>query len=65
MSAERWMQELEMVDKVRKDVLAKERVQAAEQEVIRQDAEKRAWLRELCQLCGIFCHLKEGDENGN
>lgn len=48
MDAERWMQELEMLDKVRQSVRAKERAEAAEQEEqVRQKAEKRAWLREL------------------
>ena len=47
MDAERRMQELEMIEKVRQAVLAKENAKAAEQEKIRQDAEKRAWLREL------------------
>ena len=47
MTAERWMQELEMMDKVRQAVNAKEKAKAEEQEQIRQDAEKRAWLREL------------------
>jgi hypothetical protein len=49
MSAERWMQELEMLEKVRQSVRAKERAEAAEQERIRQEAEKRAWMRELGQ----------------
>lgn len=47
MSAERWMKELEMLEKVRKHVRAKEKAQAAEQEKIRQAAEERAWRREI------------------
>jgi len=47
MDAERWMQELEMWEKVRHDVLAKEKAEAAEQERTRQETEKRAWFREL------------------
>jgi len=50
MDAERWMQEIEMIEKIRRVVLAKERVQLAEEERIRQEAEKRAWLRELGQV---------------
>jgi len=50
MSAERWMKHLEMVEKVRKQVRAKERAQVAKQEKIRQEAEKRSWLRELEQI---------------
>lgn len=47
MDAERWMKELEMIDKVRRDLRAKERAEAAEQERIRQESERRAWMREL------------------
>jgi hypothetical protein len=47
MDAERWMQELEMAEKVKHQLWAKENAKAAEQEKIRQDAEKRAWIREL------------------
>jgi len=47
MDAERWMQELEMIEQVRSDLLCKQKAQAAEEEKIRQEAEKRAWLREL------------------
>jgi hypothetical protein len=47
MDAERWMKQLEMNEKVRQAVLAKEKVKLAEEERIRQEAEKRAWLREL------------------
>lgn len=36
-----------MLEKARQDVLAKEKAEAAEQERIRQEAEKRAWIREL------------------
>ncbi len=50
MDAERWMQELEMWEKVRHDVLAKEKAEAAEQERTRQETEKRAWLRELGRI---------------
>jgi len=49
MDAERWMQGLEMAEKVKHQLWAKENAKAAEQEKIRQDAEKRAWLRELEQ----------------
>jgi len=49
MDAERWMKELEMVEKVRQDVHAKEKARAEEQEKIRQEAERRAWRRELEQ----------------
>lgn len=47
MDAERWMQKLEMAEKVKHQLWAKENAKTAEQEKIRQDAEKRAWLREL------------------
>jgi len=47
MDAERWMQGLKMAEKVKHQLWAKENAKAAEQEKIRQDAEKRAWLREL------------------
>lgn len=47
MSAEKWMKHLEMFEKVRRQVRAKERAEVAEQERIRQEAEKRALLREL------------------
>lgn len=61
MSAERWMQELEMMEKARKQVRAKERAEAAEQERIRQEAEKRAWMRELlAELRGASYQLKGG-----
>ena len=50
MNAERWMQQLEMWEKARQQVRAKERAEAAEQERIRQEAEKRTWLRELGQI---------------
>lgn len=49
MTAERWIQELEMAEKVKHQLWAKENAKTAEQEKIRQDAEKRAWLRELEQ----------------
>lgn len=51
-----------MLEKARQDVLAKEKAQAVEQEQIRQESEKRAWLREL-QPSVASCQLKEGDEN--
>jgi len=47
MDAERWMQELEMWEKVRHGVLAKGKAEATEQERTRQETEKRTWLREL------------------
>jgi hypothetical protein len=47
MDAEQWMQELAMLDKVRHDVLDKEKAEAAKQERTRQEAENKAWLREL------------------
>jgi len=49
MSAERWMKGLEMFDKVRQRLHTKEKAEAAEEEAIRQEAEKRAWLKELEQ----------------
>ena len=57
MTAERWIQELEMMDKVRQAVNAKEKAKAEEQEQIRQDAERRAWLRELKRAASEgFCY---------
>lgn len=50
MYAEKWMKQLEMAEKVRRDLNRKEKAQAAEQEKIRQEAEKRAWMRELEQI---------------
>jgi len=50
MDAERWIKQLEMIEKIRRAVLAKEKAQAAEEEKISQEAEKRAWLRELGQV---------------
>ena len=47
MTAERWIKQLEMAEKVKHQLWAKENAKAAEQEKIREDAEKRAWLREL------------------
>jgi len=47
MDADRWMKEIEMVEKVRRDLRAKEKAEAAEEEQIRQEAEKQAWMREL------------------
>jgi hypothetical protein len=47
MTAERWIKQLEMAEKVKHQLWAKENAKTADQEVIRQDAEKRAWLREL------------------
>jgi len=49
MDAERWMKQLEMAEKVKHQLWAKEKAEAAEQEQIRQEAERRAWLRELEQ----------------
>jgi hypothetical protein len=54
MSAERWMKELEIQHQVRQHLQAKEKAQAVEQEEIRQDAERRAWLRELRHAKEIF-----------
>jgi len=67
MDAERWMKELEMAEKVKYQLWAKENAKAAEEEKIRQDAERRAWLRELEQTDGDgSCTLPtdEGDVNG-
>lgn len=47
MDAERWIRQLEMMEKAKRDLRAKEKAQAAEEERIRQQAERRAWLREL------------------
>lgn len=64
MSAERWMEHLKMVEKARQHVRAKEKAQAAEQEKIRQEAEKRAWMRELeAEMPNVFCQMKGGGEN--
>ena len=53
MDAERWMKEIEMTARVRQAVRAKERARADEEESIRQEAEKRAWFRELGQAAGV------------
>lgn len=55
-----------MKEKVRRQLRAKERAEAAEEERIRQEAEKRAWLRELGQdpKIAVCACLDEGDENG-
>jgi len=50
MDAERWIKQLEMLEKVSQQIRAKERARLAEEEKIRQEAEKRAWLRELGQV---------------
>lgn len=63
MSAERWIKELEMIRKVRQHVRAKEKVQAAEEEKIRQEAEKQAWIREFGLEDEASCRLKGGGEN--
>jgi len=64
MSAENWMKQLEMAEKVRQDVHAKEKAQAEEQEAIRQDAERRAWLRELGLTDGDGSRTLSTDERG-
>jgi hypothetical protein len=64
MSAEKWMRELEMFEQVRSDLLGRQRTQAAEEERIRQEAERRAWLRELKQPAVAYCQLKGENENG-
>jgi hypothetical protein len=53
MAAEKWMRHLRMVEEVRKHVRAKEHAEAAEQERTRQEAQRRAWLRELGQAAGV------------
>jgi len=64
MDAERWMKQLEMVDKVRQRLHTKEKAEAAEEEAIRQEAEKRAWLRELEQRDSDGSCILPTDERG-
>jgi hypothetical protein len=45
--AERWIKQLNLIEKVKQDLRAKEKAEAGEEERIRQEAESRAWLREL------------------
>ena len=47
MSDERWIKRLEMLEKIKQAVNAKEKTRAEEQEIIMQEAERRAWLRTL------------------
>jgi predicted dithiol-disulfide oxidoreductase (DUF899 family) len=47
MNAERWIKELEVWEKARHDVLAKEKAEADEEQRIGQESERRAWMREL------------------
>jgi len=67
MNAERWIKQLEMIEKVRGDLRAKEKAEAEEEERIRQEAERRAWLRELGRADddshGFL--IDEGDKNGH
>jgi len=68
MDAERWIKEIEMMARVRQAVHAKERARADEEESIRQEAEKRAWLRELGRTDGdgsCILHIDEGNKDGN
>ena len=65
MEVEEWMKHLEMIRKVRQHVRAKEKAQVAEQEKIRQEAEKRAWMKELEVQEQASCQMKGGREDGN
>jgi len=47
MDAERWIKQLEMIEKVRGDLRAKEKAEADEEQRIGQESERRAWMREL------------------
>ena len=53
MTTEKCIRHLEMLEEARKYVRAKQQAEAAEQERMRQEAEKRAWLRELGQAAGV------------
>jgi len=66
MDAERWIRETEMTARVRQAVRVKERAQADEEESIRQEAEKRAWLRELGRTDGDgSCTLPTNEQSEN
>jgi hypothetical protein len=55
-----------MAEKVKHQLWAKENAKAAEQEKIRQDAEKRAWLRELERTDSDgFCTLPTDERSKN
>jgi hypothetical protein len=47
MDAERWIKELEVWEKARRDFRAKEKAEADEEQRIGQESERRAWMREL------------------
>ena len=64
MTAERWIKQLEMAEKVKHQLWAKENAKTADQEVIRQDAEKRAWLRELERTDSDGSRTLPADERG-
>jgi len=53
-----------MMDKVRQAVNANDKAKAEEQEQIRQDAERRAWLRELEQTDSEGFYTLITDERG-
>jgi len=65
MNVERWFKQLEITDSIKRHIRAKEQAEVAEQEKIRQEAEKRAWNRELVSEISKNTKLKGGGyENG-
>jgi len=67
MSAERRMKHLEILGKVRQHLWAKEKAQVAEEERIRQEAEKRALIREIeyADRASANINLEGGREDEN
>jgi uncharacterized protein len=53
-----------MAEKVRQRLHTKEKAEAAEEEAIRQEAEKRAWLRELERTDSDVSPILSTDERG-
>ena len=47
MNAEIWFKQLEMIGSVKRQIRAKELEEATEEQRIRQEGEKRAWICEL------------------
>ena len=58
------MRQLEMADQARMDVHAKEKAQAAEEQRIGQEADARAWLRELRRTGEASSPAGRADVNG-
>ena len=65
MSAQSRLADIERQEKVRSSLLAKEKARAAEEQRIRQEADKSAWLRELEEAGACVSRLLRCLENEN